>query len=134
MKFESRTQISDKKLLNMIKTIKFYCKMNMISLYVLRDFEKSTKAFLLTSMVLQYFFFVQVNTHWLQPPEAAVQRFLRKGVLKICSKFTEDHSCRSAISRNRTSAWVFSSKFAAYFQSIFLRTPLDGCFWTIKID
>ena len=24
--------------------------------------------------------------------------FIQKGVLKICSKFTEEHSCRSAVS------------------------------------
>ena len=30
---------------------------------------------------------------------------------------------------NRTSAWVFSCKFTAYFQNIFFPgTPLDGCF------
>ena len=32
--------------------------------------------------------------------------------------------------RNRTSTWVFSCKFAAYFQnSFFIRVPLEGCFW-----
>ena len=31
---------------------------------------------------------------------------------------------------NRTSTWVFSCKFATYFQNTFqLRTPLNGCFW-----
>ena len=59
--------------------------------------------------------------------------FLRNDVLKLCSKFTGERPCRSAISIkflwNRTSAWVFSCKFAAYFQKhLFLRTPLDGCF------
>ena len=29
---------------------------------------------------------------------------------------------------NRTSARLFSSKFASYFQNSFLRTPLQGCF------
>ena len=33
---------------------------------------------------------------------------------------------------NRTSAYVFSCKFAAYFRNTFSkRTPLDGCFWRI---
>ena len=41
--------------------------------------------------------------------EAATQVFLVKGVLKICSKFTEEHP----------SAWVFFCKFAAYFQNTF---------------
>ena len=49
--------------------------------------------------------------------------FLGKGVLKICSKFTGDHPCRSVISiklqSNHTSAWVFSCKLAAYFQNTF---------------
>ena len=35
--------------------------------------------------------------------------FLGKGVLKICSKFTGEHPCRSVIS-----AWVFSCKLAAW--------------------
>ena len=47
------------------------------------------------------------------------EKFLGKGILKICSKFTGEHPCRSAISiklRNRTFPWVFISKFTAYFQ------------------
>ena len=47
--------------------------------------------------------------------------FLRKGILKLCSKCTGEHPCGRAISIkllwNRTSAWVFSCKFAAYFQN-----------------
>ena len=54
-----------------------------------------------------------------QPPEV----FLLTYVLKICSKFTGKHPCRSAISKqiywNDTSAWVFSFKFAPYFQDTF---------------
>ena len=38
--------------------------------------------------------------------------FLRKGALKICSKFTEDYPWRSVIS----------------IKLLFLRTPLHGCF------
>ena len=63
--------------------------------------------------------------------EAVTQRgSLEKVFLKICSKFTREHSCRSAISIkfnkgalqlywNRTSALVFSCKFVAYFQNTF---------------
>ena len=51
----------------------------------------------------------------------------RKGVLKICSKFTGEDPCGSAVPVklllqiywNHTSAWVFSCKFAAYFQNSF---------------
>ena len=49
--------------------------------------------------------------------------FLIKGVLKICSKFTGEHPCRSVISIklhwHHTLAWVFSCKFVAYFQNTF---------------
>ena len=51
--------------------------------------------------------------------------FLRKGVLKICSKFTGEHPCRSAISinlqlyQNHILEWVLCCKFAAYFQKTF---------------
>ena len=56
--------------------------------------------------------------------------FPGKCVLKICSKFTGEHTCWSAISIkldfnkvalqlywNRTSAWVLLCKFAVYFQN-----------------
>ena len=52
--------------------------------------------------------------------------FLQKGVLKIYRKFTGEHPCRKAISIklqlywNRTSAWAFFCKSAAYFQNTFL--------------
>ena len=53
-----------------------------------------------------------------------LKAFLRKGVLKICSKFTGEHLCRSAILTkllqlygNHLSIWVFSFKFASYFQN-----------------
>ena len=59
------------------------------------------------------------------PPEV----FLGRGTLKICNKFTGEHPCWSAISIkllvalqlywNHTSSWVFSCKFAAYFQNTF---------------
>ena len=51
------------------------------------------------------------------------EMFLGRDILKICSKFTGEHPCRSAVALqlywNRTSAWVFSCKFAAYFQNTF---------------
>ena len=61
------------------------------------------------------------------PPEV----FLGKDVLKICSKFTSEHPCRSLISIkmlrnfalqlywNHTLTWVFSCKLAAYFLNTF---------------
>ena len=48
--------------------------------------------------------------------------FLGKVVLKICSKFSGEHPCRSAISKqlywNHTLEWVFSSIFSEH---LFLR-------------
>ena len=46
---------------------------------------------------------------------------LKKSVMKICSKFTGEHPCRSVISINlqSTSAWVFSCKIAVYFENTF---------------
>ena len=57
--------------------------------------------------------------------------FLGKGVLKIYSKFTGEHPCRSAISIKllcnlSASAWVFFCKFAAYFENTFSKEHL----WT----
>ena len=62
-------------------------------------------------------------------PEKALTRsshpevFLEKDVLKICSKFTGELLCRSVIPikllSNHASAWVFSRKFAAFFQNTF---------------
>ena len=51
--------------------------------------------------------------------------YLRKGVLKIYSKFTGEHpkpQCNfNKVAKHfiRTLAWVFSCKFAAYFQNTF---------------
>ena len=63
---------------------------------------------------------------------SSLKVLLAEGALKICSKFTGEHPCQSVISvklQNKTLAWVFSSKFTAYFQNtLSLRTPLDGCF------
>ena len=43
---------------------------------------------------------VMKQLSWYSPlnRSSLLQVFLRKGVLKICSKFTEEHPCRSAIS------------------------------------
>ena len=56
-----------------------------------------------------------------------LEEFLGKGVMKICSKFTGEHPCRSAISIKLQSKFIeitlrhigFSCKFVAYFQNTF---------------
>ena len=51
--------------------------------------------------------------------------FLRKGVLKICNKFTGEHLCQNFIET--------TNKFAGYFQNtFFLGTPLCGCFCFVE--
>ena len=52
--------------------------------------------------------------------------FFRKGTLKICSKFTEEHATLLALQLywNHTLAWTFSRKFAAYIQNTFLQEHL----------
>ena len=57
-------------------------------------------------------------------------------VLKICSKFTGKHPCHSVIVAkqlywNHTSAWVFSCKFATYFQNTFFQEHL--CYFMTSI-
>ena len=63
--------------------------------------------------------------------------FLRKGVLKICTKFTGEHPCRSAISIKLL--WNFieitlrhacsPANWCIFSEHFFLRTTLDSCFW-----
>ena len=61
--------------------------------------------------------------------------FFEKVVLKICSKFTAEHSCRGVISINLLSKFIeielrhgcFSVNLLHIFRTD-LRTPLDGCF------
>ena len=75
--------------------------------------------------------------------------FLRKGVLKLCCKFTGEHpcdfpshpvwfqeSCKAAPAKqlywNFTSAWVFSCKFAAYFRIPFIKNTSGQLFLNIE--
>ena len=63
--------------------------------------------------------------------------FLRKGVLKICSKFTGEHPCRSAISIKLQSNFIKIAlrhgrspvNLLHILRTLFLGKPLGGCFW-----
>ena len=63
--------------------------------------------------------------------------FLEKFVLKICSKFTGEHPCQSAISMRLRSNWieitlrnVCSPVYLLHiFRTPFLKNTCDGCFW-----
>ena len=52
--------------------------------------------------------------------------FLVKGVLKICSKFTGEHSCRSVISH--VGMGVLLEICCIFSEHLLLRAPLNGCF------
>ena len=62
--------------------------------------------------------------------------FFRKVILKICSKFTGEHPCRSAISIKLFSKFIeitlrheyFSLNLLHIFRVPFLRSPLEECF------
>ena len=62
--------------------------------------------------------------------------FQEKGVLKICSIFTREHPCRSAISIKLQSNFIEITlrhgcspvNLLRIFRNFFLKTPLDGCF------
>ena len=63
--------------------------------------------------------------------------FLEKGVLKICSKFTGEQPCQSVVSIKLQSNFIeitlqhgcFSVICYIFPEHLFLRIPLDGCFW-----
>ena len=63
--------------------------------------------------------------------------FLRNGVLKICSKITEEHPCRSVISiklqGNLIEIGILLNISCIFSERLFLRTPLDGCLCTSEI-
>ena len=64
--------------------------------------------------------------------------FLGKVALKTCNKFTGEHLCRSVNSIKLLCNLLHSLFGMAvlllicciYSEHLFLRTPLDGCFWT----
>ena len=66
--------------------------------------------------------------------------FLRKVVLKICSRFTGEHPCRSVISIKLQRNFVEIAlrhgcspvNLLQFSEHLFLKTPLDGCFWHIS--
>ena len=71
------------------------------------------------------------------PPEV----FLGKGVLKICSKFTGEHPCRSVISIKLLCNFIKIAlrhgcspvNLLHIFRTTFLRTPLEVCFYKCMV-
>ena len=60
--------------------------------------------------------FYWYNLFWPISGSSHPEVFWEKGILKICSKFTGEHPCRSVISIKLQS-------------NLSLRTPLGDCFW-----
>ena len=58
--------------------------------------------------------------------------FLRKVVLKICSKFTEEHPCRSfckaTLLKSHFGMGILLQICCIFSEHLFLRTTLGGCF------
>ena len=67
--------------------------------------------------------------------------FLGKGVLRICSKFTGEYPCRSAISIKPLSNFIEITLLHGcspvnvlhIVEHLFLRTSLDGCFCILEL-
>ena len=70
------------------------------------------------------------------------EMFPEKAVLKICSKFTGGHPCRSVISIKLQSNFIEITLWHGcspvnllhIFRTPFSRTPLDGCFWNWLLE
>ena len=79
---------------------------------------------------LCYFWcWIQIWIEWTRKFRSSpAEVFLRKGVLKICSKFTREHPCRSVISvkllvrSKRSSATGFAKKINSKRKSLAIRT------------
>ena len=58
--------------------------------------------------------------------------FLGKGALKVCSKFTEEQQCRSVSPTIEIAVQQGCSpvNLLHISEHLFLRTPLEGCFWS----
>ena len=75
---------------------------------------------------------LRINMYRISPPEL----FLRKDVLKICSKFTGEHPCQSVISIRLFCNFVeialrhgcSPQNLLHIFRNLFLEAPVGGCF------
>ena len=62
---------------------------------------------------------------------STLEVFLAKYVLKISTNFTGEHSCRSVISsvKSHLGRSVLLYICCIFSEHLFLRIPLEGCFW-----
>ena len=76
------------------------------------------------------------------PPEVPPEVLLEKGVLKICSKFTEEHPCQSIISIKLKNSFIEVTFRHGYspvnvlhiFKTFFLRTRWKSYFWSCTMS
>ena len=82
-------------------------------------------------MSVKYWYFLWNSLLQKQP-----KVFLGKGILKICSKFTGEHPCRSVIStklfaillKSHLGIGVLLQIYCIFSEYLFLKRPLNGCF------
>ena len=102
------------------------CKMNLRQIVIMK-FPHTTNSSIINCVELTIFIFG--NRFRSSLPEV----FLGKGFLKICSKFTEEHPCRSAISITLLGMGVLLYICCIFSEQLFLRTPLGGCFCRFQV-
>ena len=94
---------------------------------------------------IQWYRLLTETQEFLISEAANPKMYLRIGVLKICSKFTGEHTCRSPISINLQSNLIETAlrhecspvNCCIFSEHLFLGTPLCGCFcylWLIIIN
>ena len=94
-------------------------------IFTIKNLVKSSKLFLLSPCCC-----MEETKNKSSHPEV----FLGKVVLKLCSKFTGEHPCQSAISVkllcNFIEITLQHGRSPVNIESLFLRAALVGCFWT----
>ena len=90
-------------------------------------------SYLLIALLLMGYFYKVTRFKTSNNRSSSPQVFLRKDVLKICSKFTRNHPCRSVISTKLQSNLIeITLRYGCFpanvSEHLFLRTSLEGCF------
>ena len=80
-------------------------------------------------------FLVTLQAGALQLYQQLSRGVLRKGILKKCSKFTGEHPCRSCkvtLLKSHFGMGVLLYICCIFSEHLFLKTPVDGCFCSVK--
>ena len=106
------------------------------SLFIITCLSDLSFRTILLFLIFLNFFFLRKDfqTYFLVAEKQLSRRVVGKDVLKICSKFTGGHPCRSTIAirlLNHTLACVFSCKFSAYFYNTYSQEYLWTTAWKL---